>query len=108
MSLPGDRFPSEVEANGPEPPAESVDMPVVYCRHGVTWSWVPEEGGYLCDDPEHHQGPAATMVGAIPHDHQPTFAHPPNDAQRQALEAEEARLRVDRVTEHVEKLVRRW
>jgi hypothetical protein len=106
MSLPGDRLPPEVHANGPEPPAETADMRPVYCRHGVAWSWVDDYGGYLCDDPAHHEGPPATMVGAIAADHQPTFAYPPNDAQRSAVEAEEARLRVDRVINHTNDLTR--
>jgi hypothetical protein len=106
MSLPGDRLPPELDATGPEPPAESADMRPVYCRHGVAWSWVFEYGGYVCDDPTHHEGPSATMVGAIPEDHQPTFAYPPNDAQRTALDAEEAGRRVDRVIKHSNDLTR--
>ncbi|MGI5132529.1 hypothetical protein ACQEVB_37405 [Pseudonocardia sp. CA-107938] len=106
MSLPGDRFSPEVDATGPAPPADTVDLLPIYCRHGVTWSWVDYEGGYVCDDPAHHEGPPATMVGAIPEDHQPTFAHPPNDAQREALEAEDARRRVERLTDRVNKLTR--
>ena len=93
MSLPGDRLASQVHRPA-QPPADVADLMPVYCRHGVTWSWVDDYGGYLCDDPTHHEGPPATMVGAIPEDHQPTFAYPPNDAQRRALEAEEAEMRV--------------
>jgi hypothetical protein len=57
-------------------------MPPVWCRHSVSWSWVGRKGGYLCDDPDHHRGPPAVQVGAIDVEHQPTFASPPNEAQR--------------------------
>jgi hypothetical protein len=84
MSLPGNRLPPH--EGGSSTPADNADPMPVYCRHGVGWSWVGSEGGFVCDDPTHYDGPVPVEPGAIPAEHQPYFAHPPNPAQRAALE----------------------
>lgn len=87
MSLPGNRIPADaLPAQGANIPAEAADLPPVWCRHSIRWSWVAEDGGYVCDDPDHGDGLAATSVGAIAPSCQPTFGHEPNAAQRAALE----------------------
>ncbi len=107
MNLPGNNIPDEARPDGGSNiPAEDADLLPVYCRHSVSWSWVPDAGGYLCDEPQHYNGPAATQVGAIDVDHQPTFAHSPNDAQRRALLREEVELQAAAIVERVEELVR--
>ena len=84
--LPGNRIPTEALPDaGANIPAAAADLPPVWCRHSIRWSWVPDTGGYECDDPDHGDGLPATTVGAIGHECQPTFAHPPNAAQRAAL-----------------------
>lgn len=78
----------------------------VYCRHGVRWTWVAEVGGYVCDDPEHYYDEAPTTAGAIPVEHQPHFAHPPNEAQAVALQAEDIMAEREAVLDRIEALRR--
>lgn len=68
MTLPGNRVPAEGE---PAP---------VWDRTGVCWSWDTRRQLYICDDPT-YSGEPVTEPGAIPPERQPTFAHPPNEAQ---------------------------
>ena len=90
MSLPGNRLPPGSVPAGSSSPADDADVVPVYCRHSVRWTWVAEAGGYLCDDPEHYYSDFAVVTpGAIPLDHQPHFAYPPNEAQLRALQAED-------------------
>jgi hypothetical protein len=108
MSLPGNRLPAESVPPGSTTPAEDAEVPPIYCRHSTSWTWVPEEGGYLCDDPEHYFGPPATSAGALPLAHQPPFANPPNEAQQRALRTEEIMAERDVAIARVEGMRRRW
>ena len=107
MSLPGHRLPPESVPSGSSTPAEDAQVRPVYCRHSVRWTWVPEAGGYLCDDPEHYFSEfAAVTAGALPLDHQPHFAYPPNEAQQRALQAEEIMIEREAVLDRIDELRR--
>lgn len=106
MTLPGNRIPDEVVPEGSTKPSRDAELPPVFCRHSVSWSWVPHEGGYLCDDPQHFMGPAAVQVGTIDPEHQPTFLQPPNEAQRAALAAEDRQRAEDARQAYIEDLTR--
>lgn len=64
-------------------PAESVRS--VFDRNGTEWTWDADTCLFTSTDPS-YTGPAVTEPGAIPAELQPTFAAPPNDAQRVAME----------------------
>jgi hypothetical protein len=106
MSLPGNRLPAESVPSGSSRPAADADVLPVYCRHGIRWTWVPEEGGFICDDPEHYDAETPTTAGAIPVEHQPHFAHPPNEGQLIALRAEDIMAEREAVLDHIESLRR--
>lgn len=108
--LPGNRIPpANLPPGGTSTPAVHADMPTVYCRHSVSWSWVPDKGGYLCDDPQHHQSDEAFVnVGAIPIEHQPPYTFPPNTnkAIQAVLDAEDEQQREDARRAYAERLIR--
>ena len=107
MSLPGHRLPTESMPAGSSTPAQDADALPVYCRHGVRWTWVPEAGGYLCDDPQHYMDEFAEVTpGATPADHQPHFANPPNEAQQRALEVEDILEEREAVLDRIDALRR--
>ena len=87
MSLPEERIPPEAVATGApgKPQAYASEMAPVWDVTGTRWSWVHEEGGFICDDPT-YLGPVATTPGAIPVDRQPFYAHPPSDLQIDAAQ----------------------
>lgn len=94
--MTADEFPIDPPPPGAEPdhstegraPGTQEERPPVWDRYSVRWDWVALEYGYKCTD-ESLGFPLCREVGAIPSDRQPTFAHPPNEAQRKALIAEE-------------------
>lgn len=95
--LPGNRIPEEaLPPDGTSTPAEAAEFPPVWCWHPeigpnsdpFRWSWVGDQGGWLCDDPEHVMDPPAPTVGDINPNHQPLYGHPPNDKQRAAFYAQ--------------------
>jgi hypothetical protein len=86
VSLPGNSIPPEAVGPGQgTPPAARADLPPFWDGLGVRWDWVADKGGYVCEDPEvaHEavQGP-----GAVEASRQPTYGHPPNEAQLAARE----------------------
>lgn len=94
--LPGNRIPNEaLPTGGTSTPAEDAQFPPVWCWHPetggdsdpVSWSWVGDQGGWLCDDPQHFMAEPAPTVGDIDPAHLPVYGHPPNDKQRAALYA---------------------
>jgi hypothetical protein len=89
MTLPGDRIPDEALPAGGHPvPAGDAELAPVWCRHSVRWSYVPDKGGYLCDDPDHNADETAATTACAVEDGT-VFANPPNEAQRAALRREE-------------------
>lgn len=109
--LPGNRIPKQaLPPEGTSTPAEDAEFPPVVCRHGVSWSWVADEGGWICDWPDHHQGEAAVDLGAIDARHQPTYRsreaweHP---AIQAFLAEEDARMEATALQERVRKLMGR-
>jgi len=76
--LPGNQIPEEaLPDGGTSTPAADAEFPTVWCRHGATWSYVAEAGGWICDDPQHYLGDAAVQTGAIAAEHQPHYASDP-------------------------------
>lgn len=109
MTLPGDRIPEEALPEHPNHvPARDADVLPVWCRHSRRWDWDPEQGGYICEDEDHYDGPAPVQCGAIDPVCQPTFANPPNAAQQRALDAEDLLAQRDAITATVEKARRAW
>jgi len=110
--LPGNRIPPEnLPPEGTSTPAEDAEFPPVVCRHGVSWSWVADEGGWMCDWPDHYQGEAATQLGYIEPSCQPTYAsreaweHP---AIQAFLAAEDRQLQAEAIRARAERLTRGW
>lgn len=110
--LPGNQIPPEaLPTGGTSTPAEDAEFPPVVCRHGVSWSWVPDEGGWVCDWPDHHQGEGALQLGAIDSEHQPTFGsreaweHPQIQA---ALAKEDVEQQAQDLQARVRRLMKGW
>lgn len=109
MSLPGNRIPDDALPEHPNHvPAQDADVLPVYCRHSIAWRWDPEEGGYVCEDDGHYDGPTPTLPGAIDPVCQPVFAHPPNEAQQRALDAEDILAAGEAIRGRVEDMRRAW
>ena len=85
VTLPGNRLPHEALPRHSAVPAEEASLAPVWCPHRVRWSYVGEQGGYVCDDPDHYDGPPAVQSGAIDVDHQPTYGACPSDVLLDAL-----------------------
>lgn len=86
MSLPGNSIPPEVvkPAEG-TPPAARADLPPFWDGLGKRWDWVPDQGCYVCEDPADSH-PPVKGPGAVEPSRQPTYGHPPNQAQLLARE----------------------
>ena len=107
MTLPGNSIPPEaLPPGGSNLPAEDAQMLPVWCRHSISWTWVSEAAGYVCDDPTHGDGIPANQLGAIDVSCQPTYAHPPNKAQRAALLHEEVEIQAAEILERGRELGR--
>lgn len=109
--LPGNQIPPEALPPGGTPtPAEDAEFPSVVCRHGVSWSWVPDEG-WVCDWPDHHQGEGALQLGAIDPEHQPTYGsrkvweHPAIQAM---LAEQDKRALTEAIQERARRLTEGW
>jgi hypothetical protein len=108
--LPGNRIPEEaLPPGGTSTPAEDAEFPPVVCRHGVSWSWVAGEKGWVCDWPDHYQGDPAIQTGLINPECQPTYGsraaweHPKIQA---ALAAEDKQREAEAIRAHVKRLLK--